>query len=465
MRLRSERKPFPPTGGSEIMAPGKEGILRDRVPARRKQPQRASRNRGLQAGPDWERFETLLDGLLAGIARTSAHAIDREIEHWLNQIVLALDIDRTTLWERTFDDRAFVGRLSWSRPGVTGMPPTITAIEVSPRVTAKILAGETVSYNQIEDIPKEDKKLRACVEKYGPQANVTLPLQVGSTIVGALSFGKFRAPREWSPELLRRLRVVAQVFAAALERKRVEAQVGTLQQQVATAARRSMMGELAASIAHELNEPLGAIIGNASAVRRLVSKKKPNSREVTAALTDIVADGKRANDIIHRVRALFRGDDSEKTVLDPGAVLTEVVNLLQSEALIRKIQLRTDIESSLPLILGDRIQLQQCIMNLVLNALEATENTRSENREVVVRSVSENNGWLSVSVRDSGRGIDKSVQEKLFDPFVSTKPHGMGMGLLVTQSIINSHGGRVWGSSNPDVGSTFAFTVPTIRKE
>ena len=443
----------------------KEGILRDRVPAWRKLPQRASRNERSPAGRDWERFETLLDGLLAGIARASAHAIDQEIEHWLSQIVLALDVDRTTLWERTFDDRAFVRSLSWSRPSVTPMPDTITAMEVSPRVTAKILAGEIFAYNRIEDIPKEDNKLRAFAEKYGPQANVTLPLQAGSTIVGALSFGKFCAPRKWSPELLRRLRVVAQVFAAALERKRVEAQLGTLRQEVATAARRSMMGELAASIAHELNEPLGAIMGNASAVRRLVSKKKPNSKGVTAALTDIVEDGKRANDIIHRVRALFRGDDSEKTVLDPATVLMEVVNLLQSEALIRKIQLRTDIEPSLPLILGDRIQLQQCIMNLVVNALEATETTRSEKREVVLRCVSENNGWLSVSVGDSGGGIDKSVQEKLFDPFVSTKPHGMGMGLLVTQSIINSHGGRVWGSSNPDVGSTFAFTVPTIRKE
>ena len=438
--------------------------MRDSVAGRRR-GQRADRNRGAVVSPEWEQFEDLLDGLLAAVARTSAHAMDREIEHWLSQIVLTLDIDRTTVWERTFDNRGFIGTLWWARPGVTPMPAKSIAKEVSPWITAKILAGESVIYTRIEEIPKEDKKFRAFAEKYGPKANVTLPLRVGSTIVGALSFGKFRAPREWSPELLRRLRVVAQVFAGAIERKRVEAQIGKLQQQVEIASRRSMMGELAASIAHELNEPLGAIIGNASAVRRLVSKKKSISKEVTAALTDIVADGKRANDIIHRVRALFRGDDPEKTVLDSGAVVMEVVSLLQSEALIRKIQLRADVEPSLPLILGDRIQLQQCVMNLVVNALEATELAQSEKREVVLRCASENNGWLSISVRDSGRGIDKSVQEKLFDPFISTKPNGMGMGLLVTQSIINGHGGRVWGSSNPDVGSTFAFTIPTIRKE
>jgi two-component system sensor kinase FixL len=226
-----------------------------------------------------------------------------------------------------------------------------------------------------------------------------------------------------------------------------------------------MMGELASSIAHELNEPLGAIIGNASAVRRLVSGKKVNSKEIGAALTDIVEDGKRANDIIHRVRALFRGDDSKKTVLDPNAMLKEVVNLLHSEALIRKISLQTDIEPSLPLILGDRIQLQQCIMNLVMNAFEAIAAGKSENPEVAIRCVSEDNEWLSVSVRDSGHGIDPSVQEKLFDPFVTTKPNGLGMGLLVTRSIIQSHGGRVSGSSNPEIGSTFTFVIPTIRKE
>lgn len=437
--------------------------MRDSVAGRRR-GQRADRNRAPVVSPEWDRFEDLLDGLLAAVASTSAHAMDREIEHWLGQIVLTLDIDRTTVWERTFDDRGFIATLWWARPGVISMPAKAIAQEISPWITAKILAGESVIYTRIEEIPKEDKKFRAFAEKYGPKANVTLPLRVGDTIIGALSFGKFRAPREWSPELLRRLRVVAQVFAGAIERKRVEAQIGKLQQQVEIASRRSTMGELAASIAHELNEPLGAIIGNASAVRRLLSSKKPTSKEVTAALTDIVADGKRANHIIHRVRALFRGDDPEKTVLDPGAVVIDVVNLLQSEALIRKIQMRADIEPSLPLILGDRIQLQQCVMNLLINAFDAAEEASNENREVVVRCVSENNGWLTVSVRDSGRGIDKSVQEKLFDPFISTKPNGMGMGLLVTQSIINSHGGRVRGSSNPDIGSTFAFTIPTIRR-
>lgn len=440
--------------------------MQDRASARRRLREPAGPNRGSSASPESERFEILLDGLLAGIARAPGHAIDREIEHWLSQIVLALDIDRTTVWDRTYDDRGFVPALLWARPEVPPQPARLftSLMQISPWVTAKILAGETLVYGQFEDIPKEAEKLRAFVQKYGPLANVTMPLLVESTIVGALSFGKFRAPREWSPELLRRLRVVAQVFAGALDRKRVEVQIGALQQQVATAARRSTMGELAASIAHELNQPLAAIIGNASAVRRTVSKQKSNS-EVTDALTDIIEDGKRANEIIHRVRALFRGDHSQRIVLEPGAMLMEVIDLLSSAALMRKTSLRSEFHPSLPFILGDRIQLQQCVMNLVLNALEATSAAKSEKREVVVRCISEGDSWLTVSVRDSGPGIDPSVQQKLFDPFVTTKPHGMGMGLLVTRSIIQSHGGRVWGSSNPDVGSTFTFTIPTIRKE
>jgi signal transduction histidine kinase len=448
------------------MIPHLESIfVSNRSAVRPKRPQRTSRSRASAAVPEWERFEALLDGLLAGMARASAHAIDQEIEHWLSQIVLALDIDRTTVWERTFDDRGFVSTLWWGRPGVAEMPSSVVSMVISPGGTARILAGETLVYSRIEDLPKRAKEARAFVEKHGPKANVTLPLQVGSTIVGALSFGKFRGPREWSPELLRRLRVVAQVFAAALERKRVEGQITNLQHQVTTASRRSTLGELAASIAHELNQPLGAIVGNASAVRRLISTKKFNSKQVIEALTDIIDDGKRANDVIRRIKALFRGDDPEKTLLEPAELLAEVVSLLHSQALMRKISLRTELEPSVPLILGDRIQLQQCVMNLVVNAFEAAATDRNESSEVVIRCFSDQHGWLSVSVRDSGPGIDPSLQGKLFDPFVTTKPNGMGMGLLVTRSIIESHGGRVWGSSNQDVGSTFTFTIPTIRKE
>ncbi len=339
------------------------------------------------------------------------------------------------------------------------------ATQVSPWLTARVLAGESLVYSSVDDLPKEARKLRRFIKAYCPAANATMPLQAGAMIVGAVSFGKFRCPRDWPPKELRRLRVVGQIIASALDRKQADLQTLRLQKEVTLAARRSTMGKLAASIAHELNQPLGAILGNANAARRMISSQKSNLQEAVAALGDIVEDAKRASDIIRRVRALFKDGNSPKAVLELGAPLAEIEGLLRSEAGVRKLSLRIDVAPSLPPVIGDRIQLLQCVLNLVLNAFDSIAAANSQRREVLVRVVQEEAEWVSVSVRDSGHGIDPAVQGRLFKPFVTTKPNGMGMGLLVTRSIVESHGGRISAKSNADVGATFTFMLPTSRKQ
>lgn len=398
------------------------------------------------------------------MARTPAHEIDIVIERWLREIVLALDIDRSTVWERVSGDAEFVGTHWWGRPGLPKMPDKIVATKVSPWAIAKILAGETVVFSKPDDLPAETE-IRRFVKAHGPAANVTLPLEVGGRIVGAMSFGKFRGPRDWPPKVVRRLRVVGQIIAGALDRKRTDLQARKLQEEVTLAARRSTMGELAASIAHELNQPLGAILSNANAMRRMISSEKSNLQEALAALSDVVEDTKRASDIIRRVRALFKDGESPKGVLELGTLLAEVESLLRSEAVLRKVSLRIEAAPSLPPIVGDRIQLQQCILNLVLNAFDSVAAADTQRPEVLLTVVQEDAEWVTVSVRDSGRGIDPSVGRRLFEPFFTTKPYGMGMGLLVTRSIVESHGGKISGESNPDVGATFTFTLPASRSQ
>jgi len=421
--------------------------------ARRAAPGRAS-----------ESFEALLDEMSAAMARAPAHEIDSEIKRWLRELVLALDLDRSTVWERASAELGFIGTHWWGRPEVPKMP---VSMQVSPWLTAKVLAGETLIYTGRNDdeLPKEAKKLRRFIKVHGPAANVTMPLQAGAMIVGALSFGKFRSPRDWPPKELRRLRVVGHIIAGALDRKRADLQTRKLQDEVTLAARRSMMGELAASIAHGLNQPLGAILSNANAVRRTVSAEKSNPQETLPALSDIVEDAKRAGDIIRRVRALFKDGDSPKGVLELGTLLAEVEGLLRSEAVLRKVSLRIEAAPSLPPVIGDRIQLQQCVLNLVLNAFDSIAAAGSDRREVLVRVVQEEAEWVSVGVRDSGQGIDPSIAGRLFEPFVTTKPNGLGMGLLVTRSIVTDHSGRISGKSNADVGATFAFTLPASRAQ
>lgn len=426
-----------------------------------KRTPRASVRSGVPRTPEWNGFEELLDDLLSGFARAPARTIDREIAHWLREIAQALDLDRATVWERTRDERVFACLHWWDRGGAPAMPAISRSIQVSPWAAARILAGEPVIHGRIEETPAQAKPMRAFVEKYGAGANATLSLQVGELILGALSFAKIRGPREWSYNLLRPLKMIAQAFAIGLDRKRVESQIDSLQRQVATVARRAAVGELASSIAHELNQPLAAIVANASALQRLTLNRRANSGDAAEALSDIIDDGNRAKDAIRRLTALFR-DDSEKTILQLSEVIAETVSLLQSAALVREISLLTECQQSLPSILGDRIQLQQCIMNLVINAFEAASSMKGGNREVAIKCGSDNREWINVSVRDSGPGLDPTVKEKLLRSSVSTKPDGLGMGLLVTRSIVENHGGRIWSSRNSSGGTTFTFAIPTI---
>jgi signal transduction histidine kinase len=257
-----------------------------------------------------KRFEALLDKMSTSIARAPAHEIDIAIERWLREIV-ALDIDRSTVWERVSGDAEFVGTHWWGRPDIAKMPDKMAATRVSPWAIAKILAGETVVFSKPDDLPKETE-IRRFVKAHGPAANVTLPPEVGGRIVGAMSFGKFRGPQDSPPRVVRRLRVVGEIIAGALDRKRTVLQALKLQEEVTLAARRSTMGQLAASIAHELNQPLGAILSNANAMRRMLSGDKSNPTEAAAALGNIVEDAKRAGDIIRRVRSLFKESNSPK---------------------------------------------------------------------------------------------------------------------------------------------------------
>jgi signal transduction histidine kinase len=406
-----------------------------------------------------ESFEALLDNISRAMAHAPVHEIDGVIERWLREIVLALDIDRTTIWE--FSDNQLVVAHWWGRPGVKKLPRGLTGLRVSPWANAKILAGEAIIYSNADDVA--DIELKQFAKTYGPTANVTLPFDAGGRIVGAMSFGRFRGPREWPPKLVRRLRVVGQIIASALDRKRTDLQARMREEEVTLAARRSTMGQLAASIAHELNQPLGAILSNVNALRRMVSTERLDPREAAAALSDIAEDTKRAGNIIRRVRALFKENNSLKAVLELGTLLSEVEGLLRSEAILRKVLLRIETAPSLPAVLGDRIQLQQCILNLVLNAFDAI-GADTQRREVLVKAAQEQARWVTVSVRDTGRGIEPLVMGNLFEPFVTTKANGMGMGLLVTRSIVENHGGTIIGTSNPDVGATFTLTLPAIRE-
>jgi signal transduction histidine kinase len=407
-----------------------------------------------------ERFESLVDELSAAMARVREDGLGKEIEKWLSEIVLALDLDRAAVFERGTSDGGFVSLRWWARPGIPGLPPETQSMRISTWATREILAGRSIVFSSLDELPKEAVKYRRFLKSHGPRAQVILPLQIGSEVIGGLTLGKFRGPRHWSPKELQHLRIVGQIVAVALDRKRAALESRKLQEELAVASRRSTMGELTASIARELNRPLGAILSNLGGLARLLSQGNPNPSIADTAVRNAIEDTKRAGEIVRRFRGMFRGDETRKVAIDIRALVEEVVKMTGGEATSREVTLRIDGSSQLPSAIGDRVQIQQCVLNLLMNALDASAQTKSEPREVVVTVAPEKAGWIQVGVSDNGAGVDPTIVDRIFEPFVTSRTNGMGLGLLVTKSIVEDHGGKIWFSPNPAGGATFIFTLP-----
>jgi PAS domain S-box-containing protein len=246
--------------------------------------------------------------------------------------------------------------------------------------------------------------------------------------------------------------------------KRAAEALAKAQNELARVARVSTLGELAASIAHEVNQPLAAVVTNANACLRWLDAQPPDADEAEAAVQRIVRDANRASDVIARIRGFFRRGELVPTPVDVEEIIDEVIGLVQADARAQSVSIRHTPVRGLPAVRVDRVQLQQVILNLVVNALEAMAPAQDAPRMLYVSACRQaTNGAVQVDVRDTGVGIDPKDREHIFDAFHTTKPEGMGMGLAISRSIIDAHGGRLWVTSNADCGVTFHFTLPTAH--
>jgi C4-dicarboxylate-specific signal transduction histidine kinase len=247
------------------------------------------------------------------------------------------------------------------------------------------------------------------------------------------------------------------------ELRRSEEALRQAQAELAHVTRTMTLGGLAASIAHEIRQPLTAIVADAAASLRWLAESNPKLDMVREALVDIVADGRRAGVVIERIRQLAAKNDPQKTPLEINDLIEGVVPLVRLELLKHRVLVRTDLTSALPPVLGDRVQLQQVLINLVMNAVEAMAAVDDRPRELTIRSEADDEDRILVAVQDAGVGLDPSHADHLFTAFFTTKPNGMGMGLAISRSIIEAHGGQLWATPNATHGATFRLSLPVMR--
>lgn len=252
---------------------------------------------------------------------------------------------------------------------------------------------------------------------------------------------------------------------AAIRADQAEEALRKAQAELAHVTRVTTLGELTASIAHEINQPLAAVIANADACLAWLQRSPPDLKAARRSVEWIIEDGKRASDVIGRVRALAKRTDIEMVPLDANMVVREAVALVQREMASHAVSVRMELSSCLPKIFGDRIQLQQVLINLIMNGIEAMEDVHDRPRELAIRSAADGEGAMLVSVADCGVGIHEQAIDRLFTPFFTTKSGGMGMGLSICRSIVEAHGGRLSAAPNQSGGATFQITLPLHREE
>ena len=245
------------------------------------------------------------------------------------------------------------------------------------------------------------------------------------------------------------------------EAKQAEDALARAEAELARVSRVTTMGQLAASIAHEVSQPLAAMVANAAAADRWLGATPPETTRAREALRGVVEDGQRAGDVIRRIRALMQREPRRQEPLDINEAISEVLALAQQEQRRAGAVLEVSLADALPRVPGDKVLLQQLLLNLTVNALEAMRGVAEAPRILTVRSEKDGTGGVLVTVRDTGVGLAADGADRLFDPFYTTKAGGMGMGLAISRSIVEAHGGRIWAAPNEPRGATFRFTLPT----
>jgi signal transduction histidine kinase len=423
--------------------------------------ERAGRRRAERSLGERLRFETLLTDHTATFSRVSAADVDREIERALRHIADFLGVDWGSFAEYSTDERTVRITHAWVAEGVDRQPSTL-GFEELPWILGRLQRGEVVRFSHLDELPDGPAAVdRRTLRALGIMSHVAVPLIVEGVVMGAVAFSTLRRERAWRDEFVQRLRLLGEVFVNALSRRRGEMEGQRLRGELAHTGRVATVGALTTSLAHELNQPLTAILSNAEAAGQLLEGAAPRLEELREILQDIAKDDRRAVEVIRRLRGLLAKGTVEPAALDVNEIVSEVARLVSADAAVRNVSVRLELAPDLPPVWGDRVQLQQVVLNLFLNGLDAMADADRGGRRLLLETARAGPRSVRIAVRDSGTGLDAATLGRIFEAFYSTKATGMGMGLTIARQIVEAHGGRLEAGNNVEGGATFSFTLPT----
>ena len=407
------------------------------------------------------RLQQLLAELSTRFVALQSEEVDAAIEETQRLIVETLDLDRSTLWQLAEHGPGLVCTHCWQRSGWPPLPPRFTTDDRFPWAQATLLRGEVLCFSSVDDLPPEAARDAEMFRLHGPKSNVTIPLIANGQVFGALGFVTLGAERKWRLDEITELKLIAQIIGNVVGRQRAEMREEELRNELAHAMRVASLGELVATLAHELNQPLAAILSNAQAARRFIADGAIEADELRAILDDIVRDDKRAGSVIQNLRAMVSKRPTVRETCSVNELVGEVLDLMRSELIEAKIEVRLVLAPELPSVEAARVELQQVLVNFLVNAVHAMEATPPGRRFIELGTRAERGGVV-VTVRDQGHGIPPERLPSVFNPFFSTKASGLGIGLSICRRIIENHAGRIEARNLDDGGASFTFSLPAI---
>jgi PAS domain S-box-containing protein len=407
------------------------------------------------------RLQELLADLLGQFVALPSVQVDEAIEKTQRLIVETLGLDRSTLWQVAEGRPGMILTHYWQRPGWPALPARFQTEGELPWAHAKVAGGESFWFTSIDDLPSEAARDLKSFRIHGPKSNVTIPLIANGQVFGALAFATLGKERKWKDDEIAELKLLAQIIGNVLGRQRAEDRAEQLRTEIAHSTRVAMLGEMAAALAHELNQPLTAILSNAQAARRFMAEGTIEVDELRAILDDIIRDDKRAGGVIHNLRKMLNNTPVVTEACSLNDLVREVAEFLNGEMLSQNLELRLALAPALSRVQTAPVELQQVLVNLLLNAAQAMKDTPSELRHIEIETRG-GEGTVTVSIRDHGCGIPVEQLGKVFKPFHTTKSSGLGMGLALCRRLIEPHGGRIKASNHDAGGATFWFSLPAL---